>query len=451
MTTLAERDTTPSSAGAESARRSFRILSFYPLGAMVLPIFSGYGSSLVLMVWLSFHRLWPVVLGRKPANGEVSDPAVLARVQRMRHAMRPIHWGVLAYVVAMVAAAILSASTSDWAGSSREVTRELKHFILKSGILWFALSGAILGAIASGWRVRDSAKIWLGLLTINFIYMVVQRYTGINWSAGFGEVLGPHRFAYGVYRVSGFMGHPLSLSYNLVLITVIVAGFCLRGGVQKSVEGIRVWVALLCVALASLFVTGSRWPLVAAIIAVAAPELTRIWKWRWHVAGLTVGFGVLLYFEGSILGRMSEIMAPGQTFAQRFDRIVFWQAHWRMFLDHPLFGVGIAAPEAAKVHYYNLVGGSDKLYQAHNIFLQTLADSGIVGFAGLAALVLGFLVATLRSFGASGARGMLMLLAAILLCGLLQNNLRDSEFLFALWLGTCLVLARDSEDLKTEV
>lgn len=68
------------------------------------------------------------------------------------------------------------------------------------------------------------------------------------------------------------------------------------------------------------------------------------------------------------------------------DRVVIWQATVDMIADHPLMGVG----GGSFVHAYDdyrLDAKKHAMSFAHNIVLQMLAEFGILGFCGFAAVV----------------------------------------------------------------
>ena len=64
----------------------------------------------------------------------------------------------------------------------------------------------------------------------------------------------------------------------------------------------------------------------------------------------------------------------------------FWGIALKIFLDHPVFGAGFDAFGVA-FSRYDTWSGLYRVEQAHNDYLQTLADSGLLGFACLAAFV----------------------------------------------------------------
>ena len=409
------------------AMKIWSVLFVMLIMAQFLPVFSGYGTTLFILFWIFASGLW--------RRTRVTTLDVDHAFQRI---VVPIHAGVVFHAAAMVLAGLIAVWTSPWSGGFQAALDELRHWSLKSGVVWFVLATAFTLAWMVGWRPRRLVAIWLTVATINLAYMLLQRWTGVDWAKGIDATLGPHRFAYGVYRVSGFMGHPLSLSYNLVMMLVVSTGllFATSGCISKTPRWQK--AGLVGILTLSLVVTGSRWPLLVALLAIFLTWARVLWRWRLQLFVAACCFAGILWLEGSIIGRILELFGPQQNFAQRFDRIVFWKAHWQMFLDYPIAGIGMAAGQEAKLHYYNLVGGSDKLYQAHNTFLQTLADSGLIGLTGLTGFFVGLSLAARRALKDFGSPMVLAILIATILSGLFQNNLRDSEFMFALWMAVLI-------------
>lgn len=73
-------------------------------------------------------------------------------------------------------------------------------------------------------------------------------------------------------------------------------------------------------------------------------------------------------------------------------RTEYWRGAWQMFLDHPVAGVGLGAFPTAYPAYGRSSVRNERLEQAHNDYLQLLADTGLVG--GL--IGLWFLIEILR-------------------------------------------------------
>ena len=67
-------------------------------------------------------------------------------------------------------------------------------------------------------------------------------------------------------------------------------------------------------------------------------------------------------------------------------RIHFWTTALKIFMDHPIFGAGYDAFGVAFTRY-DTWNGVFRIEQAHNDYLQTLADAGIAGFVCVAAFI----------------------------------------------------------------
>lgn len=383
----------------------------------VIPISGGYFCGMWLFWWLTLTKRW----GDLKTNRELA----------------PVHWGVLAMILAQLVSGLVACFSSPYSEGVLRALRVSSHMTTKLAVLWFVYAGASYAARASRWPLIEKVAPWFLLgLGINLVYCVAQRYTGIDWTHGFGARLGEHRFAYGVYRVSGFTGHPLTLSYNLMMIVVAGAWVLLRQRAQLPARTVRYWAGIVAVALFTLVITGSRYPLAALAMTLAVCEARALWRWKtWILAGGALLLGAL-WLEGSTFGRMTELFNENQPLVERFPRLLFWQVHLRMFLDHPFAGVSLAGVDRAYQAYYAPFGPSVKMMTAHNIFLQVAADSGLIGLLGLLALLGGFYAAARR------ADHLRYFLAAAIFSGLLQNNFRDSEFLFAFWFLAAVLAAR---------
>jgi lipopolysaccharide/colanic/teichoic acid biosynthesis glycosyltransferase len=66
------------------------------------------------------------------------------------------------------------------------------------------------------------------------------------------------------------------------------------------------------------------------------------------------------------------------------ERSVMWSAAADLFVDHPIVGAGLGRFPA----FYTTVPGATSAENAHNFYLQILAETGVVGFAAFAVLAL---------------------------------------------------------------
>ncbi len=75
------------------------------------------------------------------------------------------------------------------------------------------------------------------------------------------------------------------------------------------------------------------------------------------------------------------------------SRVALWQAAGQMFLDHPVLGVGYGNYKSLYTAYIP----SQENLDAHNLYLQFLAETGIIGFFSFAIVVGAFFFRSLRS------------------------------------------------------
>jgi len=97
--------------------------------------------------------------------------------------------------------------------------------------------------------------------------------------------------------------------------------------------------------------------------------------------------GSVLYLGGeAALFRSVGLSDPGAGDVTS-GRAHFWGVAWQIFLANPIIGAGL---DAFGVAYpkYDTWNGQFRVEQAHNDYLQILADAGILGFVCVLAFVL---------------------------------------------------------------
>jgi O-antigen ligase len=78
------------------------------------------------------------------------------------------------------------------------------------------------------------------------------------------------------------------------------------------------------------------------------------------------------------------------------ERMAHWQAGWRMFEDHPLTGVGVGNFNARYPDYFVREEFRRSQGHAHNYYIHTLAETGVVGLALYLVVTLSFLMVSLQ-------------------------------------------------------
>jgi O-antigen ligase len=419
--------------------KAIKVAMCLALLATTLPIFAGYTFAFVLLTLLLLTGTWRLLTLNLEDLPATLSPPYNSSVQNALAVLRPLSLGCLGLVFAHLLSALAGVILSPWAKPLGPSLATWSHTAVKYGLLWFTLTAGMLAASLYGWQLKQAGKLMFWWLFALFIYVIFQHWTGIDWVHGLSARLGPHRFAYGVYRVSGFMGHPLTFAYNLMLVCLVSLAMAWRQ--SDAGDKNRVWwIGCFFLSLGMLLISGSRFVLIVIGATILICEGRRLWQLRWRIVPILVGVLAILWLEGSALSRFTEVLTDNQSLEERFPRLVFWKLHWRMFVENPIAGVSRSGLQDAMQAYFVSIGKHDTVYEAHNLFLQYLADTGLVGFAGLAFWIVGLLIGWSR-LAPKSSKGMSYLAVATLLSALMQNNLRDSAFVYALWfyLGALVV------------
>jgi putative inorganic carbon (HCO3(-)) transporter len=256
--------------------------------------------------------------------------------------------------------------------------------------LWFGLTHVVLFFVIVDLLQRGHQRMVLEL--VFFMATLVVFITGIelaSWYFGLGIVPGTQVgwIASGqiipplsqIPTVSMAMGiSTLLASYVAPLITVSITwAITVKGRDYRFV----LWVLAILLAVI-LLLTRSRGGFLsiavglgafATLQAIQVPRITRLIapKLLLGVSGL-VGMGVVVAFVALTFSRGDS----GNSNAGRLD---MWRSAIAMTGDNPVLGVGYGMFGRAFRDYRDPNIAQDKLASAHNVYLNTLAETGIVG------------------------------------------------------------------------
>lgn len=116
-----------------------------------------------------------------------------------------------------------------------------------------------------------------------------------------------------------------------------------------------------------------------------SPDSSRFAAIAGGVAILFLIFGLVLFLGGD-QSLIRGIGLSGGTEDVTSGRSHFWQIGLKIFADHPVIGAGLDAFGVAFTEY-DTRNGIFRVEQAHNDYLQTLTDAGILGFICIAAFI----------------------------------------------------------------
>ena len=329
----------------------FGPLAFGAVGGLAFGLIEGLTVG-VLLLW--GVRLW---LNRRP---QLLWP--------------PICWAVLAFALYAI---------------GRYATADVEY-IARQELLRVLVYAFLFFAILNNLHRQESMQVIS--LTLIFLGMAIACYAVFQFLTDSKYVwnmptLYPHRGA-GTYicpnHTAGLfeMLLPLGLAYALT-------------GRLKPVTRIVVGYAALVI-LAGLVATVSRggWVSGAVALLILSGVLAFHRTYRLPVlvlVVLVVGAGIYFVPRSMFLRVRFKQLAQAQEQGRLKEdmRVQVWQPAWRMWRDHPWWGVGPGHYDVRFRQYRPEVVQLSP-YKAHNDYLNTLADWGLTG-AGLLAAVIGLL------------------------------------------------------------
>jgi O-antigen ligase len=265
-------------------------------------------------------------------------------------------------------------------------------------------------------------------------------------------------------RISGESENANELASTLVASLALALGL-LFAARRSPVLRIAA-AAAAAIAMTGIVLTVSRSGLVAlGIAAIAAIVFAGPWRPRVIVISVGVALSAVLYFATIAPDTARERITELKGGTGRED---IWTVAWRMFEAHPERGVGAGNFSTSSIHYLLEPGAltrSDFIVDtqkvAHNVYLETLAELGVVGLALLAALIVSILACAfkaIREFQRNGKIQMEILARAnlVALCGLLAALFFSSDqYKKQLWLllamaPTLLAIARADRTAESD-
>lgn len=206
------------------------------------------------------------------------------------------------------------------------------------------------------------------------------------------------------------------------------------------------WVTFAFSAVAALLIvnsSGTRLPIVSMVAAIAVIySLTRRGSSMSRVLPAIVIVSVMLVVGAGIAAGDERFTRPfkgGETFGDRVDRGMNWQAGWDLFLESPITGAGLGG-------YYIpgfFVAPGAEVYP-HNIVLELLAETGLIGTLSIALPVIFGIVGKYRrrAWRVATARGdpLVPIIVFLLVGALVSWDLRQNVWTFSAIVGAWIRL-----------
>ncbi|MES2696781.1 MAG: O-antigen ligase family protein [Verrucomicrobiota bacterium] len=290
-----------------------------------------------------------------------------ARVWGEERVWRPLHpagWWLLPFLL-YAAANVVWVAPAKWLG-----WLDWLNWAQMVAVFWVVLNG-----IQNPSTRRFLCFMLMALGIAGVVLGCYQRFVQPEW------VMVGERAPQFIGRASGSFSIPNSLAAWLLLLIPAAGALALR---RRAGEMARVWWAWVAVVLlCGLILTLSRgaW-LALAVSLVAWPLSLRRWRWQRRLTiavaiVVVVGLGSVWVYRA--LPQVRERIDIALRDSGETTRPIMWRAAWELFREKPALGTGAAS--------YNILFERhrperfpDTTLWAHNEYLNTLADYGVVGF-----------------------------------------------------------------------
>jgi O-antigen ligase len=235
-------------------------------------------------------------------------------------------------------------------------------------------------------------------------------------------------------RITGFMSHWMTFSGQMLIVFALAAALLLLAAAPRKLRwGLAAGLSVIAAAIL-LGMTRGIW------IATGAAAVFLLWIWKKWTIPLVPLMALALFVAGpaGVKERMTSLVKPRGQLDSNQHRIVTWRTGVQMVKAHPLLGLG---PENVGRKFNDYVPSDiprplpEGWYgHLHNIYLHYAAERGI---PAMLCLLWAFAWAlrdwTRKLKGRPEGRwvlhGGVALVAGILITGLFEHNLGDSEIL----------------------
>ena len=240
---------------------------------------------------------------------------------------------------------------SAWADSKQRIRKVLLMLFYSTAVtLIFALAQEIVGGFTPLWfylnPVTDAFQPWSG-------------------------------------RAASFMFHPNSLAAYLDLVLPFALGCCVICGGKWRILG--AWT--LAVGFVVLLCTQSVGGLAAfgCMLVFAILWFARSTRMKVLLLSSCASFVATMYLARNIL---NPVHAGDPRIAyDAVTRLLLWNVAWELFLQSPLNGVGWGNFPSLYGSYLHLSWIPPDIFNVHNIYLQLLSETGILGFVAFSGLI----------------------------------------------------------------
>lgn len=230
-------------------------------------------------------------------------------------------------------------------------------------------------------------KVLIALAIFGFavsLFAILQRLT-YNGKMYWVRPVSPYIAPYGPYGNYNHFAGLVELILPLPLAYLLFA--------RIKFEQRLIWLLSVVLLALALIFSGSRGGILALGIQLLTMMLIAGREQKRSVSNESGFAGNKLIVSGALvavlllalwigyepLSKRFGLLRQGTSEYSLVTRTEYWQGAWRMFLDHPVAGVGLGAFPTAYPAYGRSSVKNERLEQSHNDYLQLLSDAGLIG------------------------------------------------------------------------
>jgi O-antigen ligase len=353
------------------------------------------------------------------------------RMQPLSMMPRSVLWifaGMLAYLLWCVLATFLS--------PSEHRSEPLAFFVGYLPLILLPWISGTLPELDSRARQKLLALASVGVLIWGLLvlsqYFFPWRWVGTSVEAARTQ------------RAQGFYSHPMSLAYASLILWPLAIRMILKFPRRWTSWAFGIGAALLL-----LFSMSRVVQLLSALFTLWNIFVLLSGRQRLTACSLALLLGIVLALtENPVSVRFRHLVNPtAEELMSDYpdDRLAFWHAHLLMIEERPWTGHGVHLNLKFREPYYDRLGLSEfpKKYQAHNQYLQILAEAGIIGLFFYGSWLLAAWVAIQKYISSTFFRVTAQQTLLIFSLGCLtQNAFDDSCVRTGLVIFFCLMLTQ---------
>lgn len=340
----------------------------------------------------------------------------------------------------------------------KEILGKYRFILIAVAVYWGALLLSLIGADTAlkGFKRFFDFEIYrmMGFFAVLFcVHSKKRLYKVASFLLGGIFLNNIATIAMAIYqgegvasRISGFMGYMEQGTFLAVACPVALVLIGELGGKKRALMAIFLVLALL-----AFLINGTRGAWLACLATVLLSLLFYIRGIAKKLGAIAVIFAVLTAIFALNPTLMNRLESVGDTTNMRSntERLLIWESAYKMFLDHPLTGVGFGGFDKAyhEGGYMSPKAQEPWLNHAHSNIMQNLAEGGALGAITFGGMWLALVLFALKEFKRTHKRGYIIFFAvtmALMLHGLTEYNIGSSAEAKFLWLTLALAL-KDTE------